>query len=324
MLNQKLGSRLRAATPLLVCALALLPSAAKADDLVASFEEAAARGDVLEQAPDTTEYFSKTLVPYFGKKYATILKSCFTTVANPDNGSIDFVVAIARDGKTLRIYREHETNILTCISNSIAKDTFPAPPVVPYYLHIAMKFSDDPAPNNNSARKAPPLVLEPNKYSYTFGVPAGWDFSFEQAAQAGVRLLYFPTGGSFDTSSTIIYVNEADEVCATTCTGMLAKAVAKTLQESREDSPLLQVADAKPIPLDGGGTAVVQILKGWRDPRQAQEALAFIEHKETIVLIFLTTKSVKTWAADYVAFQEIVSRHKFFDCNSPGLAQACH
>ena len=31
------------------------------------------------------------------------------------------------------------------------------------------------------AKKAPPLVLEPNKYSYTFAVPGGWDFSFDEA-----------------------------------------------------------------------------------------------------------------------------------------------
>jgi len=37
----------------------------------------------------------------------------------------------------------------------------------------------------------------------------------------------------------------------------------------------------------------------------------------------LTVKSVKTWEQDYAAFQEIVANHKFFNCDSPGLAASC-
>jgi hypothetical protein len=298
---------------------------AVAEDLVTSFEEAAARGEALEKAPATKEYFSKILMPYFGQRYSKVLQSCFATVTNPDNASFSFVAAFGSDGRTMRIYRDRETNIFHCLNDSLAKETFPAPPVVPYYLHIAMKFTDDPSPARVATESAPPLVLEPNKYSYTFGVPAGWEYSFEQAEEAGVRLLFFPKGGSFATSNSIVYVNEAnDDVCGANCTGMLARAIEKNIGESREDSPVLQVANANPIAIRGGGTATVRILTGWRNPQQVKEALAFIEHDEAIVLVVLTTKSVKTWEQDYAAFQEIVAGHKFFNCKSPDLAASCH
>jgi len=293
------------------------------EELVNSFVEAVARGEAMEKAPATREYFSTTLMPYFGKMYSQVLQSCFSSVPSPDNSPFEFVAAIGADGKTLRVYRDHETNIFRCLNDSLAKETFPAPPVVPYYLHIAMKFSDDPAAQEGGAKNAPPLVLEPDRYSYTFGVPAGWEYSFERAGEAGVRLLYFPKGGSFAQSDSIVYINEVDEVCAPSCAGMLQKAIRKIIDESREDSPLLQVAPASPISISGGGSATVRILTGWRDPRQAKEALAFIEHKESIVLVVLTTKNARTWAEDYVAFQEIVSGHKFFDCESPNLAPTC-
>jgi hypothetical protein len=305
--------------------IALVSVPVIAEELVNSFEEAAARGETLEKAPATKEYFSKTLMPYFGQRYAKVLQSCFATVPNPDNASFSFVAAFGSDGRTIRVYRDHETNIFRCVSDSLSKETFPAPPVVPYYLHIAMKFTDDPSADSKPVKSAPPLVLEPNKYSYTFGVPTGWEYSFEQAQEAGVRLLFFPKGGSFATSNSIVYANEAnDDVCTASCTGMLARAIEKNIKESLDDSPMLQVANAKPIAIKGGGTATVRILTGWRSPLQVKEALAFIEHDEAIVLVVLTTKNVKSWEQDYSAFREIVAGHKFFNCNSPDLAAGCH
>ncbi len=305
--------------------IALVSVPVTAEELVNSFEEAAARGETLEKAPATKEYFSKTLMPYFGQRYAKVLQSCFATVPNPDNASFSFVAAFGSDGRTMRVYSDRETNIFRCMSDSISKETFPAPPVAPYYLHIAMKFTDDPSPARKPVKSAPPLVLEPNKYSYTFGVPTGWEYSFEQAQEAGVRLLFFPKGGSFATSNSIVYANEAnDDVCTASCTGMLARAIEKTIKESRDDSPMLQVTNAKSIAIRAGGTATVRILTGWRDPRQVKEALAFIEHDEAVVLVVLTTKDVKNWEQDYSAFREIVAGHKFFNCNSPDLAAGCH
>jgi hypothetical protein len=303
--------------------IALLSVAAIGGELVSSFEEAAARGDAMEKDSATKEYFSKTLMPYFGQTYSKVLQSCFATVPNPDNGPFSFVVAIAADGRTMRVYDDRETSIFDCMSNSVSKETFPAPPVVPYYLHIAMKFTDDAPPKRGAAESAPPLVLEGNKYSYTFGVPAGWEYSFEQAQQFGVRLTLFPKGGSFETSNSVVYVNEIDGFCNPGCAGTIGRAIAKTIEDSRDDSPMLQVKSASPINIKGGGVATVRVLTGLRDPQQAKEALAFIEQNEAIVLVVLTTKGVKTWEQDYAAFQDIVSGHKFFSCNSPNLAVSC-
>ncbi len=313
------------AKALAYCAfMAVISSPVLAEELVKSFEEAAARGDALEKAPKTKEYFSKVLMPQFGQANSKVLQSCLATVPNPDTSSFSFVAAIGADGRTRRVYRDRATNIFNCMSRSLLKETFPAPPVAPYYLHIAMKFTDDARPEGGSAKAAAPLVLAPNKYSYTFGVPGGWEYSFEQAQQFGVRLMLFPKGGSFERSNSIVYVNEIDDLCNPSCAGTTGQAIAKTIKESRDDSPMLQVANAPSISIKDGGKATVLVLTGWTDPRQAQEALAFIEHNEAIVLVVLTTKNVKTWEQDYAAFQEIVSQHKFFTCNSPGLATGCH
>ena len=171
-----------------------------------------------------------------------------------------------------------------------------------------------------SAEKSPPLILEPNKYSYTFGVPENWDFSFEQANEIRVRLVFFPSGVNFHESNTIIYVNE---ICPSNCAGIVSAAIQKTINEAKAVSPNLKVESETPLKIKSGGEAHVRILTGSIDPRQAKEALAFIEHKETIVLVVLTTNNTQNWGNDYKAFTEILNGHKFFNCDSNDLAVRC-
>lgn len=164
--------------------------------------------------------------------------------------------------------------------------------------------------------KAPPLVLEPNKYSYTFIVPMGWDFSFDQANVFNVRLVFFPRGGDIHKSNSIIYVNEVQ--------GNFTSAIERVLSAAKENSPNLNMDIAPPIKAISENTlAQVRILTGAKDPRQAKEALAFIDHGEIIVLVVLTTKDVVNWQNDYKAFEEVVAGHRYFDCSSPNLTVPC-
>lgn len=106
-----------------------------------SLSEAKKLGDKQEKAAATRDYHNKHLMPYFGNKYAGILKRCFDTISKPDDRAFTFVVAINSDGIVLRIYRDLETNIFQCMTDSLIKDQFPKPPVAPYFLNIEMKFT---------------------------------------------------------------------------------------------------------------------------------------------------------------------------------------
>ena len=228
----------------------------------------------------------------------------------------------------MHIYNDHEANIFLCLRESLKKDVFPNPPVSPYYLHIDMTFTDKAEPpKQRSSEGAPPLIVEP-KYSYTFGVPQGWEFSFEQAHERGASLAFFPKGGSFNGSSSVIYVNEIDDGCAMTCLNLVSERIANTIREIKDENPTVQVTTDVSVKTKDGGNALVRRLKGTRDPRRPKtgldnEALAFIGHDETIILVVLTVRDAKTWDRDYSAFEEIIAGHKFFNCNSPNLRVPC-
>jgi hypothetical protein len=325
-LVEDIGGRIRAVAFVVLMCLGAYP--AFADDLATSFEQAVARAEAQEHAASTEDYFTNALLPFYAKAYAPVLQSCFAAVPKPDDAPFAFVAALGADGRVQHFYRDRETNISLCLRDAVEKGAFPRPPVSPYYLHIEMKFTNDGSIPSESQQDAPPLVLASNQYSYTFGVPANWEFSFEQAQERGARLAFFPQGGNFSKSSSVVYISEVDENCTPHCLTALSRAIAKTMREVRDESPAVQIASGSPVRIKEGGTSEVRILTGARDPRldsaKDNEALAFIAHNETIILVILTARDTKTWQQDYAAFQEIVSGHRFFTCSSPSLSVPCH
>jgi hypothetical protein len=69
-----------------------------------------------------------------------VFQSRLTSTDHPDTSPFSFVAAIAKDGRVLRLYVDHETNIYTCARQTLQKEEFPHPPLAPYYLHISMSF----------------------------------------------------------------------------------------------------------------------------------------------------------------------------------------
>jgi len=300
-----------------------------ADELANTFEEAAARGDAQEAGFSTKDYFMETLLPYYGRKYPPVIQSCLAADSGKGNIPLSFVAAIGADGRVVRVFGKRESPMFVCMRDALRADLFPKPPVSPYYLHIEMNFAGGEASEHRSGEQTLPLVRESDKYSYTFGVPKNWEYDFDQAQDRGARLAFFPNGGSFEKSDSVIYVNEFYQLCRANCIGAASRAISRTLRESRTESPSLQVTVETPLRTEDGGKAEIRILKGGRDPRREnaeakdKEALAFIEHKETVIVVVLTARDIKTWPQDYAAFQEVVAGHKFFNCDSPGLAVPC-
>lgn len=121
--------------------IALLVTTGRADDLATSFKEAAALGDAQGKERATQAYIHLDLTPYYQKKYSPVFQSCLASTNNRDTSPFSFVVAIGNDGRVLRLYIDHETNIFACMRQTLQQDKFPTPPHSPYYMHISTSFS---------------------------------------------------------------------------------------------------------------------------------------------------------------------------------------
>ena len=113
-----------------------------AGDLAGSFKQAAALAD----AQDVTDrairiYAEIDLKDYYQQKYGPVFQSCLKSTEHPDMSTFSFVMAIGADGRVLRLYVDHETNIFACVRPTLQKGEFPHPPFAPYYTHFTMNFS---------------------------------------------------------------------------------------------------------------------------------------------------------------------------------------
>ncbi len=121
--------------------ISLLATSGRAIELASSFKQAAALGDAQEKERATQAYIHLDLMPYYQRKYSPVFQSCLTSTDRPDTSPFSFVAAIGKDGRILRLYIDHETNIYACVRQTLQQDEFPHPPVSPYYLHVSMNFS---------------------------------------------------------------------------------------------------------------------------------------------------------------------------------------
>lgn len=113
-----------------------------AGELVHSFEEAKVIAEQTEAVPAYKDHQYKVLMPYFGEKYSKVLQGCFKSVSGPDDSKFEMVIALSSTGSVDKVYRNHETNIGLCMIDELEKDKFPSPVKSPFYIHIAMSFTE--------------------------------------------------------------------------------------------------------------------------------------------------------------------------------------
>ncbi len=124
-----------------VALMFLLTTSSLAGDLAGSFKEAVALADTEDKDRATRIYADIDLKDYYQRKYMPVFQSCLKSTEHPDTSAFSFVLAIGKNGRVLRLYADHETNMLACIRPTLLKDEFPHPPFAPYYMHIVMSFS---------------------------------------------------------------------------------------------------------------------------------------------------------------------------------------
>jgi|HubBroStandDraft_1064217.scaffolds.fasta_scaffold155344_1 hypothetical protein len=121
--------------------ISLLTTSGTAGDLASSFKQAAALGDTQQKERTTQVYVHHDLMPYYQQKYSPVFQSCLASTDHPDTSPFSFIVAIGTDGRVLRLYTDHETNIFVCVRQTLQQEEFPHPPLSPYYMHVSMSFS---------------------------------------------------------------------------------------------------------------------------------------------------------------------------------------
>jgi hypothetical protein len=122
--------------------ISLLTISSRAGELASSFKEACALAEAQGNERAEQAYIHLDLTPYYKKKYSPVFVSCLKSTEHPDTSPFSFVAAIGKDGRVLRLYVDHETNMFACVRQTLKQDEFPHPPVAPHYFHVSMSFGN--------------------------------------------------------------------------------------------------------------------------------------------------------------------------------------
>jgi hypothetical protein len=122
--------------------ISLLTISTGAGELASSFKEACTLAEAQFKERSQQAYIHLDLTPYYQKKYSPVYQSCLKSTEHPDTSPFSFVAAIGKDGRVLRLYVDHETNIFACVRETLRQDEFPHPPVAPHYFHVSMSFGN--------------------------------------------------------------------------------------------------------------------------------------------------------------------------------------
>ena len=122
--------------------ISLLTISSRAGELASSFKEACVLAEAQGEERSEQAYIHLDLTPYYKKKYSPVYQSCLRSTEHPDTSPFSFVAAIGKDGRVLRLYIDHETNIFACVRQKLLQDEFPHPPVAPHYFHVSMSFGN--------------------------------------------------------------------------------------------------------------------------------------------------------------------------------------
>jgi len=141
--------------------ISLLTTYSIAGDLARSFEQASALALAQRKEPAVQVYGKRNLMPYYQQKYIPIFQSCLGTTEHRDTSPFVLIAAIGKDGRVLRTYTDHETNIFDCVRPTLEMDEFPRPPISPFYIRIEMNVANSEAhdtPMNSSFKQAAALA----------------------------------------------------------------------------------------------------------------------------------------------------------------------
>jgi hypothetical protein len=122
--------------------ISLLAISSRAGELASSFREACVLAGAQQEERSEQAYIHLDLAPYYKKKYGPVFQSCLRSTEHPDTSTFSFVVAIGKDGRVLRLFVDHETNLFACARQTLQQDEFPRPPAAPHYFHVSMSFGN--------------------------------------------------------------------------------------------------------------------------------------------------------------------------------------
>lgn len=144
-----------------------------------------------------------------------------------------------------------------------------------------------------------------NNHVFMVTPPKGWVLDTRCGVQQGLFAVFYPMGLSWDSSSTLIYVNASEREYSEAISSFMKREISRL----REHSPYIEVEEGEPIVTQDGKIAEVRCFSN--DRYGNSEAVAYIPEDNVFALIVLASRNKEAFDAAKPAFEEIVKSYFF-------------
>jgi hypothetical protein len=153
-------------------------------------------------------------------------------------------------------------------------------------------------------------IVYGSDHAFAIVAPTGWVLDNGAGRNEGLPVVFYPDGQSWRTSETVMYANTASKSAKGQET--LEELMAYDVAQFRKRAPGLSVTvlpdiKAKEI------TATVRRFEG--DEHGNFEAVAYIDEKQTIIMLVLSARTKEGFDRSYTAFEKLVGSYQFLTSN---------
>jgi hypothetical protein len=148
-------------------------------------------------------------------------------------------------------------------------------------------------------------IVYAKDHAFAIAAPPGWVLDTASGKSQGLYAVFYQNGSNWASATTIMYANSARK---SEGQRSVEELMAYDLAQFRKQPANLEVTEPARIPTRKG-TSLVRRFTG--DEHGNYEAVAYIDEKQTIIMLVMSSRSKKAFDDAYPSFEELVKSYEF-------------
>lgn len=144
--------------------------------------------------------------------------------------------------------------------------------------------------------------------------PKNWIADNQSGAAQGVAMVFYPKGGTWATSPSVLYLRTSDRI-----EGSVQKIIDADIASYQDINPDVKVSDDKNLFTGDNALAIVKRLKDEQSGNM--ELIAYMLQDQTISIITLNSRNEKEAKKAYPAFKALVNSYQFVDDDKDAFSE---
>lgn len=142
-------------------------------------------------------------------------------------------------------------------------------------------------------------------FAFIISAPRGWVMDTRKPVAQNIYAVFYPKGSSWDNGISVMYITLRIKDHARKET--LESVINNDIRNQKADSPRLRVKSAPTLPTAGHKLATVKLFSG--DANGNHEAVAYVDEKDCVVVLVLTSRDNSHYDAAFPAFRRLVASY---------------